>query len=251
MSKYIATRLHKAIDLAPDEEFFQRCSKLPHYVVDDSLIDILMRSDVQSSVMAMIEAEIAHLPFEELVLEFETGPTRNFIRLEEYQDRFRAQVGLLRDRDGMTAAEVDPHPYELTLSQAGVDVDEPSQRRSHEVWLKFACFGLYMALLMLNIQGVEKEVIEPTKLNKSRVASGKPSVPTHTVMRIGHVYDTNGNRVGYGAGRTMPVHMRAGHARRQHYGEGNAQVKIVYVPPVLVNFKPGAEVKQPKRVLAA
>lgn len=41
MSKYIATRLHKAIELAPDEEFFQRCSRLPHYVIDASLIGIL------------------------------------------------------------------------------------------------------------------------------------------------------------------------------------------------------------------
>lgn len=251
MTKYIATRLHKAIELAPDEEFFQRCSRLPHYVVDDSLIDMLMRSDIQASVSAMIEAQIARLPFEELVLEFETGPTRNFIRLEEYQDRFRAQVGVLRAKDGIEAAEIDPHPYDLTLMEAGIDVDEPSQRRSHEVWLKVACFGLYMALLMLNIQGVEKEVIEPSRLNKSRGASGKPAIPTHSVMRIGHVYDTNGNRVGLGAGRQMPVHMRAGHARHQHYGEGNALVKIVYIPPVLVNFKPGEAVKVPKRVLAA
>lgn len=250
MTKYIATKLHKAIELAPDEEFFARCAKLPHYVVDPSLIDLLTRGDVRASINAMIEAGIARLPFAEMLIETETGPTRNFILLEEYQDRFRAQVAVLRDGNLTSAAEVDPNPYTMELGDTAVSVDEPT-KTSHPTWMKLAAVTLGVALLMLNIQGVEKEVIEPSRLNKSRKASGKPSIPTHSVMRIGHVYDTNGNRLGLGAGRQMPVHMRAGHARHQHYGEGNLLTKIVYIPPVLVNFKPGEVVRVPKRVLAA
>ena len=114
-----------------------------------------------------------------------------------------------------------------------------------------SAMALGVCLLMLNIQGVEKEMIEAKKLNKARIARGKPSIPQHTVMRIGHVYDQNGERIGLGTGRVMAVHMRAGHARRQHHGPGNSLVKFVYIPPVLVNFTPGIEPTMPKRILAA
>lgn len=247
MSKYIATRLHKAIELAPDEEFFLLCSRLPHYVIDMSLIELLGRSDVQQSVAAMVEAGIARLPFAEMCIEMQASPeVRHYVVLAEAAGAFRARVGASYLEE---AAEVAPGDYDLEIIDATIRAR--TSVPSHEAWMYVSAMALGVALLMLNIQGVEKEVIEPTKLNKQRKALGKPKVPTHTVMRIGHVYDQNGNRVGYGSGRTMPVHMRAGHARRQHYGEGNTLEKIVYIPPVLVNFKPGAEVKQPKRILAA
>src|SRR4051812_13090312 len=114
MTKYIATKLHKALELAPDEEFFQRCSRLPHYVVDPSLVELLLRGDVRASINAMVEAGIARLPFGEMLVEIETSPTRNFVLLEEYQDQFRAYVGVLHGSSDV--AEVDIHPYTLTLA---------------------------------------------------------------------------------------------------------------------------------------
>jgi len=246
MTKYIATKLHKAIELAPDEEFFAHCATLPHYVIDPTLTELLARSDVQASVRAMVEAGIARLPFAEMLLELPgAGDLRHFVVLAETAGQFTATCGALK---GEQVAEVSP-PYRLELRDAEIRVN--ADRRSHEAWMYISAMALGVALLMLNIQGVEKEIIAPVKLNKSRVASGKLSIPTHSVMRIGHVYDSDGNRVGMGTGRQMPVHMRAGHARRQHYGEGNLLEKIVYIPPVLVNFKPGESVKVPKRVLAA
>lgn len=247
MTKYIATRLHKAIELAPDEPFFRRCEKLPHYVIDMSLIELLARSDVQQSVNAMVEAEIAHLPFEELCIEMQASPeVRHYVVLEEAGGAFKAHVGATYAED---VAEVAPGAYDLAITDASIRAT--TNVRSHEAWMYVSAMALGVSLLMLNIQSVEKEVIEARKLNKARVASGKPSIPQHTVLRIGHVYDQNGERLGLGAGRTMPVHMRAGHARRQHHGPGNSEVKWVYIPPVLVNFKPGVEPAMPKRVIAA
>jgi hypothetical protein len=247
MTKYIATRLHKARELAPDEPFFQRCAKLPHYVIDMSLIELLARSDVQQSVTAMVEAEIAHLPFEELCIEMQASPeVRHYVIMAETGGAFRAQVGATY---GEEAAEVAPAAYDLEITDATIRAR--TSVPSHEAWMYVSAMALGVCLLMLNIQGVEKEVIEATKLNRSRNASGKPTISNHTVMRIGHVYGSNGERLGFGSGKMMAVHMRAGHARRQHYGEGNSLVKFVYIPPVLVNFKPGVEPVVPKRVLAA
>lgn len=249
MTRYIATRLHKALELAPEEEFFQRCAKLPHYVIDPTLLDLLTRGDVTASISAMVEAEIAHLPFEELLIEMEVGTvaTRTFVVLYEYQGHFRAEVAVIHSEG---AAEVDPNPIDLQLGDEDILAFEYT-KKTHETWMKAAALALAVSLLMLNIQGVEKEVIEPGKLNRNRLASGKPTIPNHTVMRIGHVYGSNGEKLSFGAGRTMAVHMRAGHARRQHYGSGNSLTKFVYIPPVLVNFKPGVEPVMPKRVVAA
>jgi hypothetical protein len=247
MTRYIATRLHKAIELAPDEPFFQRCAGLPHYVIDGSLVELLARSDVQQSVTAMVEAGIAHLPFEELCIELQASDkVRHYVIMAEADGAFRATVGATY---GEEAAEVAPAAYDLEITDASIRAR--ASVRSHEAWMYVSAMALGVCLLMLNIQGVEKTVLEPSKLNKHRVASGKPGIPNHTVLRIGHVYDRNGERLGYGAGRQMPVHMRAGHARRQHHGPGNTLVKFVYIPPVLVNFRPGVEPVVPKRVLAA
>jgi len=250
MSKYIATRLHKALEVAPDEPFLARCAALPHYVVDDSLVELLTRSDVEASIRAMIEAGIMHLPFAEMLIEVEMSrASRCFVYLEEYQDRFRAMMAVLHQNTG--TVEVDPDWFSISMDEAGMTVDS-GEKRSHESWMKAAGLCVGIALLMMNIQGIDREVIEPTRLNSRRVARGGVAIPRHTVMRIGHVYGRNGERIGYGGGRQMPVHLRAGHARRQHYGEGNELTKIVYIPPVLVNFHPGAqEPKPPKRVLAA
>lgn len=245
--RYIATRLHKALELAADDDFLLRCATLPHYVIDKSLSDLLTRGDVRASIDAMIEADIAHLPFPEMLIEIDTGSARSFVVLAEADGAFRASMAVLR---GEEAVEVDPDPMTIQLGDAAMEV-RTEAGRSHASWMRTAGVCLGIALLMLNIQGVEKEVIEPTRLNRSRVACGKPSIPGHSVMRIGHVYDRNGVRQGFGVGRQMPVHLRAGHARRQHYGENNTLIKTVYIPPVLVNFKPGAEVNQPKRILAA
>lgn len=254
MSHYIATKLHKAQELVPDDEFFAQCATLPHYVIDRSLREILSRGDVQASIAAMIEADIAHLPFERMLIEMETGQrgSHSFVILEEWQDRFRGQMGTLHPHG---AAESSPNKFILTLEAkgSGIMVTTPfGAEGEHESWLRITGLALTVALLMLNIQGVEKEKIVSRALNKARKASGKPSISDHTVVRIGHVYTREGKRVKYGStGRVMPVHMRAGHTRRQHFGEGNQEVKIIYVPPVLVNFRPGKQAKPVRKIIAA
>lgn len=249
MSKYIATKLHKAAELAPGEEFFTEAAGLPHYVIDETLIELLQRSDVGASISAMIEAGICKLPFPQMLIEVDMSGNRSFVVAEEYQDHFRARMGIIH-KSGL-AAEVDPDTFYVHADGNAITVDTVLHK-SHSSWLRGVGLAISVGLLMLNIQGVDQEVIEPTKLNKRRVASGHPGIPRHTLLRIGHVYDSDGSRhASTGSGWTMPVHLRAAHTRRQHFGEGNLQTKIVYVPPVLVNFTPGAVAPQPRKIVAA
>lgn len=248
---YIGTQLHKAHELAPHEPFFATCATLPHYVIDPSLRALLTRGDVQASIQAMIDAEIMHLPFPEMLIEISTSdePVRSFVLLQEVEEGFVASMAVYHEAG---AVEVDPAPMLIKMMGHGVEVNT-SDQRTHETWARIAGISLSIALLMLNIQGVEKQVIEIEQLNRARVKRGVPAVPKHTVLRVGYIYDIHGRRVSTtdGTGRHMPVHMRAGHTRRQHHGPDNSLTKIIFVPPVLVNFKPGDTVQQPKKVIAA
>lgn len=249
MSKYIATRLHQALELAGDDpDWLADIEDLPHYVIDPSLRELLGRSDVRNSIMAMHEANIAKLPFPSIAMEMDSGNARFFFRLEEYQERFMVHVAALHSSS--SAVEIFEAPLIVSLGHEGLLV-ECANLGTHKSWMHNAGIAVGFALLMMNVRGIAKEVIEPTKLNRGRFAKGKPRIPTHTVMRIGHVYDHNNERVGLGGGRQMPVHMRAAHNRHQHYGEGNAQIRLVHIPAVLVNFQPGLTPKPPKRIIAA
>lgn len=248
--RYIATKLHHAIELSNDP-YFRRCTGLPHYVIDPSLMDLLTRSDVGASIKAMVEANVCNLPFPKLLLEIAVNDGRYFITLQEHHGEFVARAAVLYEGKGDISL-VDVDPNEITVHYTGEHFHIATNGRSHEIWLKLVGLSVGIALLMLNIQGVVKQVIEPTRLNKSRAARGSTPIPSHTVIRIGHVYNREGKQERVATGRTMPVHLRAGHARHQRYGPENSLTKIVYIPPVLVNFKPGGQAPvPPKRIVAA
>lgn len=105
--------------------------------------------------------------------------------------------------------------------------------------------------VLLGTKGIDREVIEvDRKLNNSREKSGKQRISDHTVVRIGHVYSRSGEKVKYihstGSGRSMPVHWRAGHVRRQRYGTGLEKSYDLWIEPMLINYIEGEKKPQPK-----
>src|SRR5204862_4896821 len=113
-----------------------------------------------------------------------------------------------------------PHPLTVDLTPAGLNVTTTIP--THPSWMHNSGYAVGIALLMLNIQGIDKEVLEPVRLNRTRIASGKPAVPRHTLMQIEHVYASDGKRVAVGDSkcqRQLPVHMSDGQVRRLNYAE--------------------------------
>jgi hypothetical protein len=110
--------------------------------------------------------------------------------------------------------------------------------------------AMFAATLLLHTKGLDRVVVEPTRLNRARLKAGKPTIPRHSILRIGHVYDRQGGSHAYSpTGRHMPVHWRAGHTRRQHHGPRNSLEKLVYIEPCMVNYDPhaGEEPRLPER----
>lgn len=238
----IATLMHALAEMT-DAETVAPFTGAAHYVVDASVLEMIQRTDCQDSIRAMIEAGVARLPYERVLLEFEAEPgCRRFVHLAEQGSAIRAETAALYRRRMATVSEhsatvaVTKNELRLETATAGND--------GSAITLAVA-----MALLLLNTRGIERDVISPERLNKARRATGKPPIPSHTVLRIGTVYDRDGREVGDGHRRAMRVHMRAGHARNQACGPNRVDRHVVYIPPVLVNYRPGDEVPVPQRVV--
>jgi len=232
----IVTRLHKLAELVQGDD-------LPatehHYVIADDLLAALPRADVQNSIAAMIEADMARLPFPELLVEFsvEPGVTR-FLWLREAPGGFEATTAMLSAKG---LATVPKRPALVTLQGSALCVRDHADERDGRAII----LGTAFALLMLNIAGVEKQRIEPSRLNKAREKRGDAPIPAHVVLRIGVVYGRDGRLI-TSAHALKKVYLRAGHVRQQACGKGWSEHKPVYIAPQLVNFTDGADAPAPK-----
>jgi hypothetical protein len=233
-SPYIATRLHNALEVDPDEPTLQRMSELPHYVIDQRLIDILGRADVAECFKSLRQAEMAQLPFPEITVEFEARQARWFALVREESQGFRVRMAWLTAE----AMDVNTLPLEVTWRDKNLHVSH----QSSEVEGMAAGFAVAVSLLMLVTRGLEKETIEPQALNKKRQAKGAPRIPNHTVVHIASVYDREGNSVRAAGLRSLAIHLRAGHARWQAHGEQWSLRKLIFLPPTLVGYSPGDDI---------
>lgn len=225
----IATRLHKlGVMTAGDAIGFPEPR---HYVIAPDLFAALGRADVQRSISAMIEADMARLPFPCVLVEFEAEPgVARFVWLREAPGGFDAVTAMLTAKG---LATVPIAPAAVAIQGGEIAVREAASAADAAA----LALGAAFALLMLNIGGVDKVRIDPRALNRARERRGDPPIPTHTVLRIGIVLDRRGRAVKGGGLKT--VYLRAGHVRQQAVGKNWAEHKIVYIAPQLVNYREG------------
>lgn len=101
---------------------------------------------------------------------------------------------------------------------------------------------LVCLISLLNTQGIE-QVKNPLRssirLNDSALSRLAPE-NTHTVVKISTarrmVPDASQSRPGGAVRKKMRLHMRRAHVRRQHYGQGWKQTRLVFIPQTLVGY---------------
>lgn len=216
----------------------------PKYCIAEEVVALLERSDVERSVMAILKAGVARLPFSPMLVEFSppmggAPASRYFILLLEGNnpDMIIGYGACLSSHDTELVVINDPIP--IGICEDGLIV---STRDKNDTMVWATTVALSLAFLMLNTKGIDKQVIHTGRLNKARAKTrdGRKPVPQHTVVRIGTIYDRSGKgHSATGTGRHMPVHLRAGHTRGQHFGKGNEDLKIIYITPCIVNFSDG------------
>lgn len=94
---------------------------------------------------------------------------------------------------------------------------------------------IYKTLITLLVtKNCDRKVIENNpraKTKKARDDSKHYSMTTY--ISIGRITETYRSKDG-SRGPVRP-HLRRGHVRRQRYGEGRAEIKRIFIPPVFVN----------------
>ena len=252
----------------------------PNFYLDHDLIDSIKMEDAWDCIKAMEKMGRMRLPFRHQIVEFDEfregdqKVTRVFILFEDTSDRplfpgekflhpFKCTMWRLKTETGRDRVCLSPQlTYILYETEGGKVLTDSISHMTNYIKVKGfdketmdAIHGvskwevkrmaqiLSVLILLLNTRGVKKDVIEPSsKLNKIRVKSGKPSIPTQTVLRIGSYYDRGGSAHtvdadGNGKDRKpVRVHWRKGHIRSQRYGAGLQKVKEVFIEPCLVNW---------------
>lgn len=251
----IGTKLHIAQAVAKgDEPLLDRMLEAPKYVMSAEVVQMLLRDDVQRAVMSVLEAGIGRLPYSPVTIEFETEAVRYFTLLSEtdVENEIAVEIAWLKVTPEAERVCVVVHTTIVRLETNGFEVRVAGK---DELVAYVAGGACCFAILMLNTRGIEKRVIETDKLNRARAkcGDGRPLVPRHTVVHIGTIYDKSGRAHSVtGTGRHMPVHLRSGFTRRQHYGKGNEETKLVFIAPCLVNYREdsGAKPRLPDKVVA-
>jgi len=300
-AKLDANRVARSVNVDGIRVIFNHVNTLPKYVIYDDVVDMVFEnnSPLQKSIRAMRKSGLAHLPFTELLVEFDhikgiSGDllggvhvdtdlkVREFVWLVEAREhKFFANhtndpfIGvpftlievpnnkkplIILNANCLTGDFIEaPDRAVIGLSyrafltpfinEKAITVEEKNAllRAGQGNAMHTTATALSAVVALLRTKGVKLEHIEaPAKLNKSRVASGKAPISDHTVIRIGHLYDREGNQVKYApTGRHMPVHWRAGHIRNQRFGPGLAKSYEVFIEPMLINYEEGTDVPAP------
>lgn len=128
---------------------------------------------------------------------------------------------------GLTIGDLDKDD-ELQLSLTAMPIHygcdkDTITKHSQRTWQKDAGMswrGVFAATMLMATRGTKREVIECDKLNKARTRSGKPSIPKHTYVTIGHVYRSAKSEQSdtYVKGKSPRPHWRRGHIARWRTG---------------------------------
>lgn len=231
-----------------------RMQAAEHYVIADDLVEILRRDDCSSTISAIIKAGINRLPFSPMLMEFSAEGMRKEVPDGDEKARYFV---LMEEKAGVIECHLAVlilranKPYKGYFKDGPVSVEAyedgllVNDKFRNDVHIAAVTCATYLAYLMLNTKGIEKEVVDMKAVNKARLKKGKPQIPVYSYIRVGTVYNREGVAVKAGGHRSMPVHWRSGHVRMQRFGKGLEDERPVFIQATLVNFSDGD--KEPAR----
>lgn len=221
-------------------EIFRSMQAAPKFVFGGDVVEFLAKNYAWSSMAALVEMGLARLPHREILVEYSANKDiRWFILLKEQPDGgapFMVQ-SLFYDIPGKRIF-LEADKGEVVMNKHSFDAYEFGQKQGAHA----AIVAITASLFLSNLQGIERQHIVPKpSFNAARAIKGKPRVPNYTYVRIGTVYDRDGNAINAIGGGAVRMHLRRAYTRRQHHGPGNSLIKTVLIPPCIVNYSPDEE----------
>ena len=252
MTDQVYTRVHKILDVFPElgEDHRRRIHSNPVFCIADELVDLLMKNKFTKTIEALLEAGVCHLPYKEMSIEFRVDTKFYLVILnEETAGDFKAAVFAYDTNPPAGCVNRTAGSVDMEAGDGGFFVTPVEGLEFPQTVSNASLVALVFALVSTHLQGMEREVITPTRLNKRRAASGKPPVPSHTYLRVGTVYSRDGKAHKPTAGGVRSVFIRSGHVRNQACGQGWSERKMIFIEPVLVNYNPGDDLPVPHKIV--
>lgn len=264
-------------------------SDLPKFVVESDLLELVMPAGFEHSLLDMKKAGLFRLPFPAMIVEFNFKGVYYVVMLRDQAVGtpfpWEAESGVVKSSDaeimpfygivfrvdadedgqyvvlspsvqGISLEDRDGSPW-IAISAQGLHIFPPSERLDKlvkQTWLKDGAAiyrAVATAMLVMHTEGVKREVVDCSKMNKKRVASNKIPIPRHIVLSIGKVYRSASSNVAdaYNPRKSPRPHWRRGHLRNVRFGPNRASIKEVYINPKLVAYKefPGSEPPKPSQ----
>lgn len=244
----------------------------PHYVLSDELLDVMSDKEVMGTVRALMDAGVCRLPYKHCLVELNQTTTlgikgRAFVWFSEEPAEnewlthmtFMYPEGKVVCMDkGAKVKLLEPNvadtkwmqPEDIERLPDAPFVFEIQPTRHSLDYTIVASLGILLTIT--HTRGAVKEVVTAEhlkKLNKARISRGRQEVLPYTVFKIGHTYSSKGERTAWAPGCKMKPHLRAGHTRRQRYGTGRNESKLIFIEPVLVNCESIDEVQFKPKVV--
>lgn len=257
-------------------------AKLPKFVIDEELLSLTEDNGFQLSLLDMQRADVLRLPFPAMTVEFDLKHgTRAIVLLRDNKSMERMPweypgdernrlffgkpfygIALRIERDnqgeylvlspGILAIQIEDRdgiPW-LGLTTQGHEILQHSLELNNLIGETFHKEGSVLwkalagALLLMQTDGIKREVIECTRINKKRSASNKEPIPRHIVLSIGKVYRSDSSNVAddYIPHRSPRPHWRRGYNQPVRYGprknaDAPQRIKLKYIEPKLVARK--------------
>lgn len=219
----------------------------PMYIIAPEILRLLMNSESSiKSLIALAEAGLVHLPYPAMTVQFtrqaDDGaslPGTWFASLRERDDGvFIVRTAFLKQTSQLDYVMTCEEPTEVRCTPEAFGIETHGTQAEGYA----AAIAVRVACLMTHIGGLDREhVPAPERLNKQREQVGRVPVRAYHYVHVGRVYDRAGKAHDYNkSGRHMPIHMRAGHTRNQPFGPERSERKLIWIPPVLVNYHPDA-----------
>lgn len=109
-------------------------------------------------------------------------------------------------------------------------------------------YAMFLAMT-LHVRGIitRPPREENARLDRARAKRHLPPITRdYVTIHIGFITDKTGKRIAYteGLGHHVRIHLRRGHYRNQAYGPKRQEHKEMWIPPVLVNYRPGVTVEE-------
>lgn len=231
-------------------------AKLPKFVFDQELIQLVTDLDYHESVMAMKEAGVMRLPFPAMIVEFRTKAGHHaIIMIRDCQEAdhwyeweppgytetvttpFYAMKVIIHKDEGGEYAVLSPGVIGLDIKRdetgivigmtaTGLDefIVRTADRFGYGALLKNTfrrdagqtSQGLFSALVLMSVKGIGAEIVDVARLNRKRQQSGKPSIPHHTYIHIKRVFRSASSDV---SDEYTPRRSPIPHLRRGHNRE--------------------------------